>query len=553
MGKPAAGRRLPISVGRARVVATVLYEALWIYPRRPLGLRESGSRRERKDEMATGREESDGRVVPEGHRKVAENAGGKATTASEQAGQLSLFHETADNPKGAGDRTSRGLPQLERHAAPKSRNTREDDLPAMTMEEVASEDNLRCAFERVESNRGAPGPDRQSVEVVCKHLGRILPKLRRELLKGNYQPGMIRRVWIPKSGGGERGLGIPNVVDRIVQQAVHQVLSPHFEPGFHESSHGFRPKRSCHTAIAQAKTYLEGGYEWVVDIDLSKFFDRVHHERLMARLGRKVEDRPLLTLVRRMLKAKVVMPDGVVVSTEEGTPQGGPLSPLLSNIVLDELDAELERRGHRFVRYADDCNIYVRSKRAGERVMSTLVRFIEARLRLKVNADKSAVARPEERHFLGFTLRPDPAKKTVEVMLSKRSQDRVDEKVRELTPRTWGQSLLDCIAKINGYLLGWIGFFGICTEAAQRKLHNLDAHIRRRLRSIILRRWRRRRKRGAPKGRSSPWARTTSWKAHRSLPNVFFAQRGLVSLEEEWRRRQSIGIIAPAQMTLGWT
>jgi len=435
---------------------------------------------------------------------------------------------------------------------PKSRPTASNTLPAMTVEEVAREDNLRRAFERVASNHGAPGPDRQTIEVVAKHLERILPSLRRELLAGSFQPGRIRRVWIPKAGGGDRGLGIPNVVDRIVQQAVLQVLSPHYDPGFHASSHGFRPGRSCHTAIAEAKVHLDEGYEWVVDIDLSKFFDRVHHERLLARLGRKVEDRRLLSLVRRMLKAKVVMPDGVVTSNEEGTPQGGPLSPLLSNIVLDELDAELEKRGHRFVRYADDCNIYVRSMRAGERVMTSLVRFIEGRLKLKVNADKSTVARPEERHFLGFTLRPNPAEGTVEVLLSKRSKDRIAETIRDLTPKTWGRSLRDCIARINLHLLGWIGFFGICTEAEVQTIGNLDAHIRRRLRAIILRHWRRRRKGHGPRGGYSPWSRSRSWKVHQALPNVFFTQRGLVSLREEWRRRQPASVTAPAQLELGW-
>jgi group II intron reverse transcriptase/maturase len=224
----------------------------------------------------------------------------------------------------------------------------------MTMEEVAEAENLLLAFARVRANDGAPGPDRQTIEEVAEHLETILPALSRTLLDETYRPGMIRRVWIPKAGGGQRGLGIPDVVDRIVQQAVLQVMGPHYDPTFHPSSHGFRPGRSCHTAIAEARTYLEDGYEWVVDMDLEKFFDRVHHDRLLSRLAQRVADRRLLRLIRRMLKAKVVLPDGVVVSTEEGTPQGGPLSPLLSNIVLDELDHEMARRGYRFVRYADD-------------------------------------------------------------------------------------------------------------------------------------------------------------------------------------------------------
>ena len=363
----------------------------------------------------------------------------------------------------------------------------------MTMEEVVSDGNLRRAFERVASNDGAPGPDRQSIQEVEEHLEEILPALSRALLDGSYRPGMIRRVWIAKSGGGQRGLGIPDVVDRLVQQAVHQVLSPHYEPTFHRSSHGFRPERSCHTAIAEAIRHMEKGYDWVVDLDLEKFFDRIHHDRLLSRLEQRVKDRRLLRLIRQMLKAKVVMPDGVVVTTEEGAPQGGPLSPLLSNIVLDELDVELARRGHRFVRYADDCNIYVRGERSGRRVMASVVRFIESRLRLKVNTAKSAVARPEERHFVGFRLRREPMTGDVEVLLSKRSKERIDGKVRELTPRTWGRSLHDCIRRANAYLLGWIGFFRICTSVEERTLHNLDAHIRRRLRALLLRQWKRKR------------------------------------------------------------
>jgi group II intron reverse transcriptase/maturase len=240
--------------------------------------------------------------------------------------------------------------------------------------------------------------------------------------------------------------------ERVQPQNAHAAGERIGEPTFHPSSHGFRPARSCHTAIAEAKRYLENGYEWVVDLDLEKVFDRVHHQRLMARLETKVTDRRQLALIHRMLKAKVVMPDGVVVSTEEGVPQGGPLSPLLSNIVLDELDQECARRGYHFVRCADDANIYVRSERAGHRVMASVVRFIERRLRLKVNRTKSAVVRPEERHFVGFSLRRNPEDGSVEVFLSKRSKVRIDARIRELTPRAWGQSLRGCIATLNPYL-----------------------------------------------------------------------------------------------------
>lgn len=523
--------------------------------------------------MAKRREESDGRETPKSFRKKALTAvkkllrGGRATTASEQTRQLGLFSETADSPKGDDGGADVGLPTPATYAAPKSENTKGRVTSAvMTMEEVASHENLMRAFQKVASNDGAPGPDRQSVEEVSEHLDEILPVLSRTLLNGSYEPGHIRRVWIPKPGGGQRGLGIPNVVDRIVQQAVHQVLSPHYEPTFHGSSHGFRPGRSCQTAIAEAKKYLENGYSWVVDFDLSKFFDRVHHQRLLARLEQRVKDRRVLQLIHRMLKAKVVMPDGVVVRTEEGTPQGGPLSPLLSNIVLDELDKELSRRGHRFVRYADDCNAYVKSERSGMRVMANIVHFIEKKLRLKVNMDKSAVARPEDRHFLGFRLRRESEGGEVEVLLSKRSKERIDEQIRRLTPRNWGNSLNECIRRLNVYLLGWMEFFWVCTEAEQRTFHNLDAHIRRRLRALVLKHWKRKRFiarhliklgvspktawRGIYKGRQSLWALSHSPPVDRGLPNAYFAERGLVSLEGRWKELWTRVVTASRQMEL---
>ena len=421
---------------------------------------------------------------------------------------------------------------------------------AVKMEEIADEENLKRAFKRVASNHGAPGPDRRSIEEVAVHLDVVIRKLRADLVTGSYRPGAIRRVWIPKSDGGRRGLGIPNVLDRVVQQAVHQVLSPWYEASFHSSSHGFRPGRSCHTAITEAREHVRDGHEWVVDIDLEKFFDKVPHDRLMCRLEERIADKRILRLIRHMLKAKVVLPDGVVVSSEEGTPQGGPLSPLLSNIVLDELDQELTRRGHYFVRYADDCNVYTRSKRAAERVMRSTTSFIERRLGLKVNTSKSAVARAG-RHFLGFRLLLQGGE--VRIGLSARTQVRLKTNIREHTPRTWGQSLDACITKLNAYLRGWVEFFGI-GNSIKGVLRNTDAHLRRRLRAIILHQWktdrvavRRLIQLGVHEalagtvylGQVARWHKSQHEAVRRGLHNAFFAKRGLLSLESLWLERHA--------------
>lgn len=518
------------------------------------------------------RQKSDERVVPKGRRKpvetrrVANVGGGKAFTVNQQPRQLGLQFGTAENPvaRAAGAVAGAGSPRRTpaTRAAPKPKS-REKKVAAATMEEVTT--RLHAAFVKVASNKGAPGPDRQSVETVREHLSAVLENLAIALQNDTYRPGDIRRVWVPKAGGGERGLGIPNVVDRVVQEAVRQVVEPLYEPTFHASNHGFRPERSCHTAIAAAKQHLDDGYEWVVDLDLEKFFDQVNHQRLMARLAQRVGDRRIRVLIGRMLKSSVVMPDGVRVSNEEGVSQGGPLSPLLSNVVLDELDIELDRRGHRFVRYADDCNIYVRSERAGKRVMESVTKFIETRLRLKVNAAKSAVARPEERHFVGFRLRREPQDGEVEVLLSKRSKDRIDARIRELTPRNWGGSLEACIRKANVYLVGWMGFFRICTPGVERTLELLDAHLRRRLRALKLadlkRKIARVRKliqlgvrnktawRSVYEGRKSIWALSIAPAVHRGFCNAYFAKQGLVSLRKTWRSHHET-IEAPRQLTL---
>ena len=474
--------------------------------------------------------------------------------------QLRLFGQAADNPaEGDNGGRGRGAPRLNETAGAKRKSKRSKAPPALVMEEIADVTNLEEAFNEVAKNKGAPGPDQVSVEEVRQYLKRLIPQLSKALLQGEYRPGEVRRVWIPKPGGGRRGLGIPNVVDRLVQQAVLRIMQPHYDPSFDDSSHGFRPGRSCHTAIAEAEQYVSAGYEWVVDMDLEKFFDRVNHQRLIAELEKKITDRRIIELIRRMLKANTVMPDGVVVKNEEGTPQGGPLSPLLSNIVLAELDAQLRRRGHKFVRYADDCNIYVKSEKAGYRVLESISQFIERRMRLKVNQSKSAVARTGERHFLGFCVGKDDRTGEVGVRLSERSTKRIAQRIVELTPRNWGRSIKDCIEKLNSYLTGWIGFFRICTAGEERKFGNYDAHIRRRLRAIHLKHWKSKRgiatqliKKGANakgawraiySGRRSLWRLSHIPVVDRTLNNKYFADLGLVSIQQTWQRyRQPTGV-----------
>lgn len=403
-------------------------------------------------------------------------SGGGKTAPSDASERRSFLLHTARNKKTRGPAT----------CAVDSRRL---------LEEVASEANLAKALLNVVRNKGAPGVDGQTVEAAEAKAPSIIARLRRDLLAECYRPGDVRRVWLPKPGGGQRGLGIPNVVDRTVQQAVLQILEPIFDPTFHPSSHGFRPNRGAHTAIAEAKGYLAAGYQTVVDFDLAKFFDRVHHQRLLARIALRVTDQRIITLVRRMLTASVVMPDGTKVAVREGTPQGGPLSPILSNIVLDELDQELARRGLRFVRYADDANIFVHSERAGQRVMTSIRRFLEKRMRLQVNEEKSGVRQPNEVHFLGFRFccPKEGDGDDVAVFPSAKAERRLKTTLREMTPPNWGRSITSCMDGISRYLTGWMTHYRLCTPEAVHGLGVIDAHVRRRIRAIIVRQKKRQR------------------------------------------------------------
>lgn len=420
--------------------------------------------------------------------------------------------------------------------------------PNTQMERVLDRSNLMRAYQRVVSNKGAAGVDQMPVTALKSHLQQHWPTLRERLLSGDYHPQPVRRVSIPKPQGGERILGIPTVQDRLIQQALHQTLSPMLEPTFSGHSYGFRPGRSAHQAVKAMQRHINDGHRWVVDLDLAQFFDRVNHDVLMSLLARRITDQRILTLIRRYLQAGM-LEGGLVSPRREGAPQGGPLSPLLSNVLLTELDRELERRGHRFCRYADDRNIYVRSRRSGERVMVSVTRFLERSLRLKVNTDKSAVDRPWRRSFLGYSV--SWHERQVRLRVAPKSLKAFMAKLRPLLKRSRGQSLNTTIRSLNPVLRGWANYYRLTTS--KRSVEALDGWIRRRLRLILWRQWKRARTRArnlmrrglteqrawmsATNGRG-PWWNSGASHMNAALPKRVFNGLSLVSLLDTMVRLQ---------------
>lgn len=413
-----------------------------------------------------------------------------------------------------------------------------ETLTERLMEKICEAANLNRAYKRVKANKGSAGVDGMTVEELRDHLSEHKETLIKSLREGSYKPQRIRAVEIPKPGGGTRQLGIPTVVDRLIQEAIVQVLEPILDPTFSESSYGFRPKRSAHQALQKAQEHVRDGRNIVVDIDLEKFFDRVNHDVLMSRLAKRIKDKRLLRTVRRFLEVGL-MKQGVSVERYEGMPQWGNLSPLLSNLLLDELDKELEKRGHKFCRYADDCNIYVRSQEAGERVMSSIKEFLEKKLRLKINESKSKVAKAEECKFLGYTLLNDG-----KLILAKESVERLKDKIRQITKRNRGKHLMEIVRQLNKLLSGWIGYFKLTEYPSQLKA--LDGWIRRKLRCYRLKQ----RKRswsiakflislGVPahsawitaESSKGWWRLSASPALHHAMRKVWFEKLGLVGLQ----------------------
>lgn len=404
------------------------------------------------------------------------------------------------------------------------------------VERVVERDNLFRALRQVQRNGGSPGIDGMTVEELPRYLKEHWARLKQALLEGTYRPQPVKRVQIPKPGGGLRKLGIPTVLDRFIQQAVLQVLQAEWDGSFSDSSFGFRPGRNAHQALRRAQRYLRDGYTWVVDMDIEKFFDRVNHDKLMSEVVKRVKDRRVRILIRRFLRAGVMEQDALH-ETVEGTPQGGPLSPLLANLLLDRLDRELERRGHRFVRYADDSNVYVRSKRAGQRVLSSITRLLSVHLKLKVNESKSVVGRPWQRKFLGFTF----SRRDLCLRISDEALRRFKERVRGITWRTRGRRIERIAGELRRYLLGWQAYFGRANVHSPFK--ELDSWMRRRLRCYLWKQWGRRgyrelRKRGVSrdlawntaKSAHGPWRLSRSPALAFALPASYFAELGVPRL-----------------------
>lgn len=431
-----------------------------------------------------------------------------------------------------------------RQAVPASGEKAGEGAPGL-MEEVLRRENLMAAYKRVVRNKGAGGVDGRSVDDLKHQIETDWPVIREQLLSGSYEPSPVRKVQIPKPGGGERTLGIPTVMDRMIQQALSQALTPIFDPTFSEDSYGFRPGRSTHQAVQRAREHMAAGHRWVVDLDLAKFFDTVQHDVLMRRVSRRVKDKRVLRLIGRYLRAGM-MEGGLMSPRTEGTPQGGPLSPLLSNILLDDLDKELERRGHCFVRYADDFQLFVKSRTAGERVKTSLEDFLEKRLRLRVNREKSAVDRPWKRKYLGYTvttnrkpkLKPDP-----------KSVKRLKVKLKDLFRRGRGWSLARTIRELNPILRGWGHYFRLAD--VEGIFEELDQWIRRRLRVLLWRQWKRPRtrlnelrKRGLEEARAAtsayngygPWRNAGASHMNQAVPVSALDQMGLLSLLDQHRR-----------------
>lgn len=460
------------------------------------------------------------------------------------------------SPKGTYQQAGAVNPQgpVGEPSAPSARSKAESHEAPDTrlLEQMLERENLLKALKRIEKKRkAAPGVDGMTVSDLRPYLETNWQGVREDIVAGTYEPAPVRRVEIPKPGGqGTRLLGIPRVLDRFLQVAMLQVLMPLFEPHFSDESYGFRPGRSQHDAVRRAQSYIQEGYGFVVDLDLEKFFDRVNHDMLMAKVARRVPDPRILRLIRRYLESGVMI-SGVVVETEEGTPQGGPLSPFLSNIMLDDLDKELGRRGHKFVRYADDCNIYVRTRRAGERVMQSTVQFLEGTLKLRVNREKSAVDRPSKRKFLGFSFLRRKGETLVRV--APKSLKRVEAAIREITSRRRGVSLGSRIAALNEKLKGWVDYFALADT--RTPFERLDQWLRRRLRMCLWKQWKKGRTRycelrklGLKEDaarqivatRNGYWRTAKTPQVHQALGNAYWAAQGLINVASRYQERRRV-------------